>query len=125
MSTILLGGVTLPDDLQWTDEHAWSPVMRSSDYGITGGLLIQESTKLAGRPITYAGEWAWIDTTTLAALQALNAIPKWEGTLVTADGREFTVGFRGTGIEATPVFFEAPNGAMGGQWRVTIYLQTV
>ena len=31
----------LPDDLLWTDEHAWTPAVASTSYLITGALLIQ------------------------------------------------------------------------------------
>lgn len=125
MSAITLGGVTLPDDLQWTDEYAWSPVARASEYSLTGALVVEEAVKLAGRPITLAGEWAWIDITTLADLRALAATPGWTGTLVLADGRSFTVAFREGGVTAEPVFFEAPSGAVGDMWRVRLALQTV
>ena len=44
----------LPDDLLWSDEHAWSPAVASTSYLITGALLIQSATRQAGRPITLA-----------------------------------------------------------------------
>lgn len=37
--------VTLPDDLLWSDEHAWTPVMASVSYLITGALLVQSATR--------------------------------------------------------------------------------
>ena len=42
----------LPDDLLWSDEHAWSPAVANASYLITGALLIQSATRQAGRPIT-------------------------------------------------------------------------
>lgn len=125
MPAIVLGGVTLPDDLQWTDEYAWSPVARASEYSLTGALIVEEAAKLAGRPITLGGEWAWIGIATLTALRALAATAGWTGTLVLADSRSFTVAFRDDGVTAEAVMFEAPSGAAGDQWRVTLALQTV
>ena len=123
----VLGGVVLPTDLEWTDEHLWSPVARSSDeYFLTGALLVEVSLKLAGRPITLSGGTdRWISTTTLAALQALNADPLWQGTLTLADSRSFTVMFREKGVNATPVVFAAVLGALDGWWQIEIFLRTV
>lgn len=125
MPAITLGGVTLPDDLQWTDEYAWSPVARASAYSLTGALIVEEATKQAGRPITLGGDWAWVSIATLTALRALAATPGWIGTLVLADARTFAVAFREDGVTAEAVVFEAPSGAQGDQWRVTLALQTV
>lgn len=125
MPAITLGGVTLPDDLQWTDEYAWSPVARAAEHSLTGALIVEEAARLAGRPITLSGEWAWIGIATLANLRALAATPGWTGTLVLADTRSFEVAFRDDGVTAEAVLFEAPSGAVGDQWRVTLALQTV
>ena len=42
---ITLGGLALPRGLRWTDELAWSPVAQSTEYGLTGALIVQEATK--------------------------------------------------------------------------------
>ena len=47
--------LTLPDDLLWSDEYAWTPTVASTSYLITGALLIQWATRQAGRPITLVG----------------------------------------------------------------------
>lgn len=123
--TITLGGVTLPGDLQWTDEHAWSAVARSDPaWTLTGALLVEEAVKQAGRPITLtaADNRAWIDAATLASLRGLNATPGWTGTLTLADGRTFTVAFRAEGIRAEPIVFQSPSGAHSGWWQVTLTL---
>lgn len=125
MPAITLGGVTLPDDLQWTDEYAWSPVARASTYSLTGVLIVEEAAKQAGQPITLGGEHAWVHLSILTALRALAATPGWTGPLVLADEREFTVAFREDGVTAEAVVFEAPSGAQADQWRVTLALQTV
>ncbi len=123
---ITLGGITLPADLEWSDQHQWSPIERAAiQYGLTGAPVFNVAVKLAGRPITLScGADRWVDTATLAALQALNAQPTWKGPLVLADGRTLQVRFREAGIKADPVAFAAPNDAMDGWWTVEILLWT-
>jgi len=65
-----LDDIVLPDDLEWTDELTWSPIMQSVEYGATGKPLIQESEMQSGRSITLQGaeDMAWITRATLNAL---------------------------------------------------------
>ncbi|CAJ0692222.1 MULTISPECIES: hypothetical protein [Ralstonia] len=101
----------LPDDLLWSDEHAWTPAVASASYLITGALLIQSATRQAGRPITLVGapDMAWVTRVTVEQLRAWAAIPVGNNTgrfaLTFADGRSFSVAFRHaeTAIEAEPV----------------------
>ena len=101
----------LPDDLLWSDEHAWSPAVASTSYLITGALLIQSATRQAGRPITLMGapDMAWVTRATVELLRAWAAIPIGTATghfaLTFADGRSFTVVYRHAeaAIEAEPV----------------------
>lgn len=106
---ITLGGLTLPGDLHWKDEFAWSPVQRSAEYSLTGALIVQESVKQAGRPITLeARSDVWLTRSAVRALQTLAETPGWSGTLTLADGRAFTVAFREEGLSAEPVRHIAP-----------------
>lgn len=101
----------LPDDLLWSDEHAWSPAVASTSYLITGALLIQSATRQAGRPITLVGapDMAWVTRSVMEQLRAWAAMAvnetagRFELTLI--DGRVLTVAFRHaeTAIEAEPV----------------------
>jgi len=101
----------LPDDLLWTDEHAWTPAVASVSYLVTGALLVQSAVRQAGRPITLAGaiDMAWVTRATVAALHEWAAVPlgassgRFELTL--ADSRVFEVAFRHgeTPVEAEPV----------------------
>lgn len=101
----------LPDDLLWTDEHAWTPSVSSVSYLVTGALLVQSAVRQAGRPITLAGaiDMAWVTRATVAALYEWAAVPlgvssgRFELTL--ADSRVFVVAFRHgeTPVEAEPV----------------------
>ena len=101
----------LPDDLLWSDEHAWSPAVANTSYLITGALLIQSATRQAGRPITLVGapDMAWVTRATVEQLRTWAALPvsnttgRFELSLI--DGRVFTVAFRHSeiAIEAEPV----------------------
>lgn len=99
---ITLDSTTLPESLIWLDEYAWMPVDQSSEYTLTGALVIEPATKQAGRPITLHGDWA-----TKAEIEALKLklAADEEMTLTLHDDRGFTVRFdhEGPGISATPV----------------------
>ena len=103
--------LVLPDDLLWSDEHSWSPVVSSVSYLITGSLLVQSATRQAGRaiPLVAPADMAWVTRSVVNVLRDWAALPldavsgRFELTLV--DGQVFTVAFRhGDGaIEAEPV----------------------
>ncbi|MEW8253774.1 MAG: hypothetical protein AB2747_05430 [Candidatus Thiodiazotropha taylori] len=69
---IQLDAIDLPGDLEWIDEHTWSPVGQSLTYSLTGALIVEEATQQTGRPITLQGgrRACWVTKTTLEALQA-------------------------------------------------------
>lgn len=103
--------LNLPDDLIWVDEHNWTPTVSSVSYTITGAMIVQSSSKQAGRYISLAGpaDMAWVTRSTVAALSA------WASTALSdtagrfqldlADGRSLNVAFRhdDTPVEAEPV----------------------
>jgi hypothetical protein len=103
--------LTLPDDLLWADEHAWTPAVASVTYLLTGALMVQSAVRRAGRPITLEGpvDMAWVPRSVLTTLYAWAAVPLGESAgrfeLTLADGRVFTVAFRhaDTALEAEPV----------------------
>lgn len=68
-----LAGVDLPDDLVWSDELNYSAVAQNKQRTLTGSLIVQESLKLKGRPITLTGsaEHGWIERSVLLQIQAL------------------------------------------------------
>src|SRR5512137_2969186 len=69
--------VSLPDDLLWTDEHAWTPAVAAVSYLVTGALLVQSATRQAGRPITLAGaaDMAWVKRAVIDMLHEWAAVP--------------------------------------------------
>lgn len=127
--SILLGTLALPDDLRWSDEFAWSPVVRSQQYGLTGALILQEAVRKKGRPITLEAKkealgYIWVARSTIAALYALVSTPQWSSTLTLEDGRAFTVAFREAGLIAEPIQHIAPHQD-ADPYTFTLKLQTV
>jgi hypothetical protein len=133
---ITLGAITLPDTLVWEDEFTWSPVAQSTEYSLDGALIIQESARQAGRPITLVGKsdgtahTGGITLTNLRLLQtALNVLgATW--TLTLHDARAFTVAVRDNPLEAEPLpvyrsFF--PANPTGDRWYLirALKLQTI
>ena len=130
----LFSGATLalPDDLLWSDEYVWSPVVSSVSYLITGALLVQSATRQAGRDITLVGaaDMAWVTRSVVNLLREWAALPLDSATgrfeLTLTDGRVFTVAFRHAdgAIEAEPVTgFPARND--NDFYRITLKLMQI
>lgn len=99
--------IVLNPDLLWVDEHNWTPVQQSAERSITGAMLIEYGTKIAGRNITLQPEDSdsgWISRSTLEALKSAAAVPGREMTL-SINGTDYSVVFRHLDgpIEATPI----------------------
>jgi len=130
----LFSGVTLtlPDDLLWSDEHSWSPVVSSVSYLITGSLLVQSATRQAGRAITLVGaaDMAWVARSVVNVLRDWAALPldavsgRFELTLT--DARVFTVAFRHAdgALEAEPVTGFPARSDMD-YYRITLKLMQI
>lgn len=107
---IVLGGITLPADLQWVDEFAGHGVGQVITPTLTGSILVEETVQTVGRPITLSSNGAsWMPRIGVEALAALAATPLADGDTLLfewADGRLFDVVFdrsRGPGFQATEV----------------------
>lgn len=89
---ITLDAAALPDGLRWSDEFAWSPLAQATEYSLTGALIVEQSAKQAGRPITLTGgkDFAWLTRAEVEALKALLDAGD-EMTLTLHDFREFQV----------------------------------
>jgi hypothetical protein len=133
---ITLGAIALPDTLIWEDEFTWSPVASGAEYSLTGALIVQQSTKLAGRPVTLVGRsdgtahTGGISRTNLLALQTALDVAGASWTLTLHDARTFTVAARDNPLEAEPLavyrsFF--PANPTGDRWYLirALKLQTV
>lgn len=102
---ITLDTLTLPADLIWVDEYAYTPVKQTVSVAIDGSLIIEAAAQSKGRPITLQGneDAAWIDRATLEQLRAKQYQPALAMTLV-MNGVTFSVLFmQPGGIEAKPL----------------------
>lgn len=87
--------LALPADLQWQDEMDWSAVAQAAPQRtLSGALVIQQGTKLNGRPVTLAGDWAWHRRSDLLRLREWGDVPELVMTLAHPDDRSFDVIFR-------------------------------
>jgi len=102
MPQITLGSVTLPPDLQWSDEFSWVALGVTAKTTLTGAEIVQSGSLQAGRPITLQGgtDFAWLDYATVEALRTLASAAGATYTLTLADARTYQVRFR---CEETPV----------------------
>lgn len=119
MADITLGGITLPEDLQWIDEYADGSdlVGQLTEVSVTGALVIQASAQQAGRKMTLQGRlegsagFAAVTKAVIDSLRTLAATPAAVYSITLADGRTFDVIFRrsdGPAIEAPPLKHIAP-----------------
>ena len=120
--------LSLPDDLLWVDEHAWTPAVTATAYLITGALLIQSAIRQAGRPVTLVSppDMAWVTRAAVKQLHEWASTPGKTFELLLQDGRRFTVAFRhGDGaLEAEAVMGFSAFKA-GEFYRVTVRLMEV
>ncbi len=107
---VTLQELTLPNDLLWTDELSWTPVVATNTYTLTGSLIIEQGVRQAGRPITLSADpdMAWVTRGTVEVLRSWSAITDRKFKLVLeypTDTRQFLVVFRHDGdpITASPV----------------------
>ncbi len=111
----LTDGVTtiiLPPDTLWRDETDWSPVQQSVEHSVTGALLVDAATMLAGRPITLGGDEtaSWLARATILTLLAWAAVAGQTLTL-NYHGRLFTVLWRhqeAPALETSAVIEQVP-----------------
>ena len=136
MTDIVLGGVSLPGDLQWVDEFTSWRVGQNIKTSLTGARIVQESAVQSGRPITLetvreGNQFVGLTLEQLRALQALEEVPGATYTLVlpahNSGTRTFTVAFNregGEALNASPIRFAAP-AVDTDYYAVTLRLMTV
>lgn len=95
---VTLNSELLPDDLIWRDEFDWSPVEQVVTPTLSGALLVEETPRPEGRPITLVGHCA---RATVLRLKALEAVPGQLLTLTLLDGVARTVIWRRPGVVVT------------------------
>lgn len=111
MSITLTSGattITLPADLYWADEVAWSPVLQTAERTITGAVILQTATRIGGRPITLQApdeSSCWAPRSDVEQLMAWAAVAGLQLTL-TLRGTSRTVVLRhqdGAAVQARPI----------------------
>ena len=103
--------IELPNDLLWEDEFTWDEVESTATRTLSGELILDFRTKVAGRTITLVppdGEMAWVQRNVLEVLKQWSSTKGLEMTLTFEypnDTRNFLVMFRhyDTAMEAKPV----------------------
>lgn len=138
MTRIVLAGIELPADLQWTDEFTAWKVGQQARTSLTGALIVQESARQAGRPITLQTTrdgTAYVGVVSLPVLRALQASES-EARLGPLDlvmpahnsgERSFQVRWRrtdGPAIEVDPTRFAVP-ALDADLFSITLRLMTV
>lgn len=98
--------LTLTDDLTELSPF-WQPVVQAVTYTLTGAMLVDESIKLAGRPLTFQSEpnAGWVEYAKVEQLHRWACVPGKQLTL-TRYGDSLTVVFNresGQAVEAKPV----------------------
>lgn len=122
---ITLAGLTLPADLQWTDEFNYQPVAEAVTVAASGSQWIETSTRQAGRPITLAGgKKVWVYRDLIVQLKSLADTPM--AMVLHYHGVDYDVRFRYSegAYTATPVHAMQPPGA-GDPYFLTLRLRTI
>ena len=95
--------LSLPNDLLWTDEFDWSPLVSATSFSLGGALFVEQGLKLAGRPFTLRSaqpDMAWITRAAGIKLLQWGALPNETFRLILeypTDARTFDVIFDTTG----------------------------
>ena len=117
--------VSLEDGFLWSDEFDWKPKAQTQEYAIDGSLIVQEGTKLSGRPITLTASngQGWVKRRDLRTLMVWSALGE-QFTLqfeYLHDRRTFNVIFNheAGAIEAKPVL-EHPTVSEDDYYAVTL-----
>ena len=120
--------VTLPDDLDWTDELSWSPVQQSAEPSITGATIVQIQARQSGRPITLEGtDTRYVSGAGVAQLHAWSQAPGQELSL-TLRGVSRAVIFRhhdGPAFTAREIFGRVPTLDASQFYEITLKLMEI
>ena len=120
--------ITLPDDLEWSDEYDWDTIRQDVQPMIGGGISISENVLTAGRPLTLvSGENVWVTKTVLDQVYTMLNNADKQMTLTLPDARAFTVMFKRDGdkpIEAKPVWRKTTQEA-GDYYTLTLRFMEV
>ena len=120
--------VTLPDDLDWTDELSWSPVQQTAEPSVTGATIVQIQARQTGRPITLEADASrYVSGTGLAQLHTWSQTPGKQMTL-TLRGVARPVIFRhhdAPAFTAREIFGRVPTLDAGQSYEITLKLMEI
>lgn len=120
--------VTLPDDLDWTDELSWSPVQQSAEPSITGATIVQIQARQSGRPITLEGtDTRYVSGSGVAQLYAWSQAPGQQLSL-TLRGEARNVIFRhhdAPAFTAREIFGRVPTLDASQSYEITLKLMEI
>lgn len=70
---VILGGVTLNQNIVWADKYSWSPVVQSQKRTLGGKLITVSAGVQKGRPITLTSlaDQGWFTVAEVDAVQVL------------------------------------------------------
>jgi len=90
-----LGDLVLPDAVEWTDKHAYSPVAQSAARTLGGGNVIYTQALTAGRPVTLEAREGvlWLSQAEVDAVMAMADQAGAQFALVW-EAEQYTVMFR-------------------------------
>ena len=128
MTDWTIGGVALPEDMEWLDEL--QPARRQAEsVALSGGMIVQTSTQVAGLPMTLrtpAG--VYVTRAQIKALIALRDNPATDAfTVGHPDGRSFSCRFshaNGSPIDYANTMFRSPPEDSDGWHTLTLRLMT-
>jgi hypothetical protein len=114
--------INLGDRLVWSDEHAWQAPQMELDRGTLGDLHVHVRARTSGRPITLEGvdSNAWIDRTTVLALQSWAQLPGVQF-LLHLRGGDWPVMFdhtRAPAFDARPIWLRLADSEFADQTLV-------
>lgn len=118
--------ITLPPDLLWPDEFAWTAVSEQRSYSLGGAVLADKGLRLAGRPIVLQGgsDFGWMTRAEVQALKAWAEAPAATMTL-SHNGANYSVAFdhsTNAPISATPIADYSDPGPTDLYWAVLRFI---
>jgi hypothetical protein len=117
--------IQLGNDLVWTDQASWSPVVDAEERTVTGALVVEPWTMVAGRPVTLESDGDDFGLVVRSQVDTLLAWSAVAGLTLQLDyhGLVLPVMFRhqdGAAVMADPIF---PAGAPSAGDRMTLTLK--
>ena len=120
---ITLDTLTLPNDLEWTDEFTFSYIQQNYKVTLGGSLVVEERELANGRPITLTGGEKY-GHATRALVEALYAKVNTIADIMTLtlhDGRMFSVMWRRENAPMVAIPIDVyPNPSADTLYQITL-----